>query len=489
MKRVFRAFLLSVFLMAGLMSCTNQEDIIGTSENIHYVNSWIYTTLKDYYYWTDRLPVNTDKTLSPDNYFNSLIYWYDPVTAPDGDRFSWIQENYTELLQYLSGVASNEIGFDYNLYYKDAVSKEVVGVVNYVKKGTPAEAAGIGRGMCFDKVNGQVMTASNYADLLSFTDAQYTLGFTIPAYASDSSSVLWSAGTSKVVETVALYSENPVYLDTVYSQFPGHRIGYFVYNFFAPDAGADQDQSEYDLAMNQVFARFKSAGITDLVLDLRYNSGGYSTSSTLLASEIVPSLSDSNLFVYYEYNDFLTALQGDASGRREYLTTYVKNGSSKLAPVNNVGDRLNKLYVLTGSHTASASELLINSLKPYMEVVLIGDTTYGKNVASTPLYDKGNTDKNHWGMEPIIAKFFNKDGESDFTAGFVPDHLLLDATIGQLQLGDSNERLLRMAMDDILGLINTPAAVQKRSTTLQSNRPLSVCMRRPRGLQIKNLLQ
>jgi C-terminal processing protease CtpA/Prc len=118
--------------------------------------------------------------------------------------------------------------------------------------------------------------------------------------------------------------------------------------------------------------------------------------------------------------------------------------------------------VLTGSYTASASELVINGLKPYMNVFLIGTKTYGKNVGSSTFY-KENDSKNKWGLQPIIAKFYNSDGKSDFTDGFAPDIYDPDSwNMPKKELGDVNEALLELAIGHITGAI-APQKLQTRS--------------------------
>jgi len=479
---------LSVVCFAMLMNaCKPGEEVIGSEKNNEYVNTWMMNTLHDYYYWNDRLPDTSDKTLNPDAYFESILYWYDPVTAPDGDRFSWIEKDYKKLIGSLNGIVPNEIGFDMTIYYKDNVHTNLIGQVNYVKKGTPAETSGVKRGMLFDRINGTVLTASNYAGLLTINTADVTIGFVEPVYDTQGNVTSYTNLTQKTLQTVSEYSENPVYMDTVFTM-DSHKIGYFVYHFFAPDNGSEN--CSYDLDMNAVFGRFKTAGITDIILDLRYNSGGRTTSAQLLASELVPDVSDTKLFAYYRYNLDLNAAyirQYGADELKTYFTTKVMNKTAQIGTVNNVGNLIGgKVYMLTGPYTASASEQIINGLKPYMDVILIGDTTYGKNVASSTFYDTENTKKNMWGMQPIIAKYFNSLGTSDFTAGFAPDFVVRDGGLNMKEFGDRNEPLLNKALNDILGTQTLPL-VQMRAETIQTGRLLSVPGKRIRGMQLDNL--
>ncbi|MBL4939467.1 MAG: peptidase S41, partial [Lutibacter sp.] len=124
---------------------------------------------------------------------------------------------------------------------------------------------------------------------------------------------------------------------------------------------------------------------------------------------------------------------------------------------------INQLYVLTSGSTASASEMIINGLKPFITVKVIGSTTYGKNVGSITLYDSPSsefTDENSANsshlnaMQPIVFQIFNKLGQSDYTLGFVPDIEVLEYQSWNniLQFGDENEIVLKTALDDIRGL-------------------------------------
>jgi C-terminal processing protease CtpA/Prc len=118
---------------------------------------------------------------------------------------------------------------------------------------------------------------------------------------------------------------------------------------------------------------------------------------------------------------------------------------------------LSKIYILTSKSTASASELVINGLKPYISVVQIGETTTGKNVGSITLYDspnftKKNVNPNHrYAMQPLVLKIVNKTGFGDYINGLVPDFKLEEDISNFGILGDSNEPLLNMAINKITG--------------------------------------
>lgn len=411
-----------------------KTDNPGPDQHNQYVNDWILENMKDYYYWNDKLPANPDKKLSPDGFFFSLL------KKPE-DRYSWIQDNYLELLASLSGV-SKESGIDYDLFLVAGTnSPYLAGIVQYVKKGSPAEAGGVKRGDVFVQINGQPFPYNGrQAEINRFVEAlgkPHTLGIhKVLKGASGRDSL---SDPRNVQLQVVELAENPVYLDTVYT-IDGQKIGYFIYNFFAPDKG--DESAAYDQQVDAVFARFKTAGIQHLVLDLRYNPGGDSRSTLNLASNIVKGLDPTREFFHRKMNP-----QFEAAFKAQYGADALITKFSNEA--NNVGNQLNNFVVLTSSGTASASELIINGLKPYMGVYLIGDTTEGKNLGSISLYEE-NDPKNKWGMQPIVSQAFNSLNQSDYSDGFIPDEKY-EETLHVGVLGDVREPLLSKALTRILG--------------------------------------
>jgi len=123
----------------------------------------------------------------------------------------------------------------------------------------------------------------------------------------------------------------------------------------------------YDSQLNAAFGTLKSANVTDLVLDLRYNSGGSINSATKLASMITGQFTG-QLFAKQQWNSKAQAYY--ESSNPSSLENRFVGGLNSL--------QLNKVYILTTKGTASASELVINCLKPYINVVQIGDVTIGK---------------------------------------------------------------------------------------------------------------
>ncbi len=425
--------------IAGLWmtSCKKDETIAPTqpvtSTEDQTVNDWVLSEMKKYYYWNDKLPANPNKALKPADFFSSLLYKYDAVARPDGDRFSWIQESADELKASLSGEVKST-GVEFTLLRRASGSDDVIAQVLYVQPGSPGAAAGVKRGDIIYKVNGQKLTVNNYQNLL-FSPTAFTYGL-----AKLENRTLVDTDETRSV-TASTIQENPVYLDSIYVR-NGKTIGYLVYNQFIPGPNGSSTP-EYDRRIDQIFSKFKAQGVNELILDFRYNPGGYVSSSVNIASLVGKGVDNSKVYYRMEYNkDIMKEVQ--AAGQTGDLITRFSNKA------NNIGGNLQRVFVLTTGRTASASELIINGLKPFMPVVTIGGTTTGKNVGSITLTDdKG---KIKWGIQPIVFKSFNSEGTSEYSAGFKPAFEVAETVESRTKpLGDVNEALLNEALFQITG--------------------------------------
>ncbi|WP_286844657.1 MULTISPECIES: S41 family peptidase [unclassified Proteiniphilum] len=434
---------------------TSGEAIIATSDvisNYKYVNKWIYENMSVYYLWNDKLSKNPNYILYPKDFFNSILYKYNATSNPYGDRFSWIQEDYKELLGNLSGVSSDEIGFEYIFVWADQAKTHYYALVLYPKHGTDAEAKKIDRGRFVTKINDQNITPGNYRDLFGGTGSKK---LTMADWKLDSSVGPEDEGYPEYILTNSgdvnilmhrNFAENPVYRDSVYT-IGDQKIGYLVYNFFARDKG--DKSNDYDKLLMNRLQNLQSQGIDEMVLDLRYNSGGAVSSAIALASALVKDRSTSNVLTTSQYNSIVhnsLLKEYGANYNKDYFIDMIEGTKIPIPSLN-----LPRLYVLTSGWTASASEFIINGLKPYMDVVLIGETTYGKNVGSISIYEE-NDSKNKWGMQPIIVRYANSLGQSDFTSGFLPNYEVDEfKDLYLVDFGNTNDPLLGKALSLITG--------------------------------------
>ncbi len=209
----------------------------------------------------------------------------------------------------------------------------------------------------------------------------------------------------------------------------------------------------FDEALNEAFVMFKSAGVTDLVVDLRYNPGGSTETAVDLGSMITGQFTG-EVFYTEQWNSQIQA-ELEATQPESLIHRFNQKISTGDA-ITSLG--LNRVYVITTLSTASASELLINGLEPYIDVIQIGERTTGKFQASTTLYDSYNFRRNSdvnlghtYAVQPLIYKTLNAAGRTDYLNGLQPDIEIPEDYFNLGILGDPEEPLLKAALNAILG--------------------------------------
>lgn len=434
-------FKISILLLLTLFLTTNcdTKDDLEVPKSLE-VNNFVWKGMNLYYLWQNDVPNLADDKFSNQSQLNNFLAGYsNPINLFNSlrvpttlDRFSVIFDNYNNLEGILSGNTLNN-GVDFALKYKTGSTTEIFGWVRYIIPNSDASTKNIQRGDLFYAVNGIPLTVSNYQELLANTN--YTLNL-----ADYDNGNITSNGNS-VELTKTNLSENPVLISNVITE-GNHKIGYLVYNGFFPG---------YESQLNNAFSQLKSQQITDFVLDLRYNSGGSIATATRLASMITGQF-NGELFAKEQWNDKLQAYWNETNPAQlvNNFTNKIGNGTT-ISSLNST-----KIYILTSKSTASASELVINGLKPYINVIQIGDVTTGKNVGSVTLYDspsfkKYNSSSNHkYAMQPIVLKTVNKAGFGDYQQGLQPNFSQIE-DLGNLGvLGNEDEPLLNTAISQII---------------------------------------
>ena len=232
------------------------------------INTWIHENMSAYYLWPDKMPAlaKTNTGSNPMDYFYSILYEYKTT-----DRFSWIDSSSANLINQLNGI-NTVLGIRVSAFYTDDTKVNVALVIAYVLKGSPAEKNGLKRGDIILSVDDKTITSSNYSSVLQ----NQTLKLGLGAY---DNKVFSSTGKTVTVTKVELQT-NPILQDTVIN-WAGKKVGYFAYLQFL---------SSFDDSLRAVFGRFKNKGVNELVIDLRYNGGGYVSSSDLLTNLMVKDL-------------------------------------------------------------------------------------------------------------------------------------------------------------------------------------------------------
>lgn len=436
MKKTFA--LLYLFLFFITFSSCEKDDLKVPSDL--KVNDFIWKGMNLYYLWQKDVPNLADDTFANQNQLNQFLATYSNPsdlfqslrTAATIDRFSVIFSDYTVLEGILNGNTLNN-GVDFGLRYKTGSTTEIFGWVRYILPNSDAATKNIFRGSIFYAVNGTAITVDNYQSLLASTT--YTLNL------ADYNNGNITPNGQSVTVTKTQIQENPVYKTEVINQ-DNHKIGYLLYNGF---------YAGYETQLNDAFGNLKSQNITDLVLDLRYNSGGSIATATRLASMITGQFTN-QVFAKEQWNDKLESYYNSTNSQNlyNYFTATIGNGN----PINKLN--LTKVYILTSRSTASASELVINGLKPYIQVIQIGDKTTGKNVGSITLYDSPTFSKNNastkhkYAMQPLVLKIVNASGFGDYQTGLLSDIPQLEDYGNLGEIGNETEPLLQTAINTIL---------------------------------------
>ncbi|MDO1500963.1 S41 family peptidase [Winogradskyella maritima] len=462
MKR-FNLFALSFFVLFSASSCfkDNDDDLISASE----INDFVWKGMNFFYVYKDEIPNLANDRFSsdeeyaeylngfaqPEDLFNSLLF--QPQTV---DRFSAIVPNYFELEQLLQGTTLNN-GMVFGLVRVPNDASAIFGYVRYVLPNTSAESQGLTRGVIFDGVDGTPLTDSNFRSLLFGENTSYTINiadYNDNGTATTSDDTITSTDAS-VSLTKEVYTENPILINDII-EIGGKKIGYLMYNGFRFEDGPVTE-------LNQAFDDFGNANIDDLVLDLRYNGGGSVSTAIWLSSMITGQFTGQPLFEENWNSDIQSFFETENPDLlvNPFVDTIVKtDGDGNVVFQQDINSlNLGKVYILTTSRTASASELVINGLRPYIDVIQIGDNTTGKPQASRTVYDsedfgRANANPNHtYAIQPLIYESANASGFSSYYNGLAPSTgFELNENFGNLgTLGDINEPLLARAIEDITG--------------------------------------
>lgn len=433
----------SIFSLLGVLLLASACQKMNPDEErtvLYYANTFAYNVMRTYYLWKDDVSSQLKGWSTKEDPFKKV-----EACRYEMDRWTTLYEDYSSFESISTGKGES-FGLDFSMYYYDDTHTRICAVVNYTYENSPARMAGLQRGDAILSIDGETMTPDNYKTVGTklIQDGSITLGM--------------DDGRTLYLQSKEMY-ENPVHTSATLD-YGGKRFGYLHFTNFTMDSCKD---------LETVFAGFKADGISDLVLDLRYNSGGYVITSVALASMIAPIEAVKNRSVYNKevYNDILTQSDEDVERFEKEVTYTSSSGQNVTVHPLEVNPGVGHLWVLVSDKTASASEALICGLKPYMDVTLIGQQTSGKFtggvlIKATSWFDSlkdasfdtelGKKALPTWGIYVIISRYSDCDGVTlSMPDGISPDYKVSDNPADATPLGTPQEKMLAAALSIATG--------------------------------------
>lgn len=319
--------------------------------------AWLGSYMNDWYFWYRISPhPDTAGYSTVDSLFTALLYTGTDADFP-ADRWSYTQS--TEAFNRFFGDGQT-LGYGVSVAGIEVTGRPDLPLyVRYVEAQSDAAAKGVLRGDQVLSINGR-----SAADIISAND----FSVLSPEAAGTTMTLVLrnGSGDRSVTLTAGIFALTPVSTSTVVTTPLGRKMGYVVVKDMV---------NQVITPLDSAFASFQAAGVSDVVLDLRYNGGGLVSVGASVASYVSGVFGSGRTYASLLYND------RHASSNARYTF------SSPAVAAN-----LQRVYVLTGSRTCSASEQVINGLRGIgLDVVAIGDTTCGKPVGFLPTSQCGTT--------------------------------------------------------------------------------------------------
>lgn len=397
-----KLYFLPIIVCVILHSCSKNDD-----DNILIVNKQIYNIMQDIYLWYEYVPtVNISLFDTPYELMDALRY-------KTLDKWSVVITK-DEYEQYFKRGEVIGHGFLLGIDYSDRIR------IAFVYTFTQAYDKGIRRSWIVNKINDVTVTPDNVFVLLGKSEIgiRNEIEFIIPEGDTVSHYL-----TKEVVDITPVLHHEILNIED-------KKIGYMVFQDFIESATTDIDET---------FTSFINNNIDELIIDLRYNGGGSISVASYIAGWMYGNSQSGKPFIKLIHNNMY-----------EVLDTVIN------MPYNENGLDLERVFFITTSSTASASELLINGLEPYTEVYIVGSTTHGKPVG---MYSYSFRDYNYTVL-PVCFRFTNSNDEGDFYDGITPDSFAEDDLTEDF--GDPREDCL----EESLNIIKTgiPSVSIKKST-------------------------
>ncbi|HYK45729.1 MAG TPA: S41 family peptidase [Parafilimonas sp.] len=407
MRTYSTLFILSVFFFVSCKKNVDQTESVppvDTTSAQYITNDSALQITREVYLWNTQIPADFDPGAYADpaeEMVGIRAYSMQTGFAQPVDRFSFAikQSDWNDIS---SGVGAD---FGMSVFFNSPYDLRV----KYAEQSSPSGRAGIQRGWRIIRINGNSNIDTSSSSINMIVDAVF--------YSSQTSFTFKKPDgtTANITLTAKKYKTHPIFADSVY-KVDNNRVGYLVLNSFLGDT------TEINNEFKSIFSKFAQQNVNQLIIDIRYNGGGYVSLAEKLANYLVPNNGDHQVMYKETFNSNLS----------DYDETALYD---KLSSVN-----VDNIFFIVSDNTASASELLINALKPFVSETLVGPSThtYGKPVGFFPI------PVSDWYIFPVSFKTVNKDGNGDYFTGFTIDHPVADGV--DKNWGDRNESCLNSVL-------------------------------------------
>ena len=473
--------ILSLGLVPGCKDPLNNggeesQEEIELKNTYLYVNTFTRNMMNLYYLWNAEIKDGIDSWEDTDEPIAKVadIRYHRTVDGKraDTDRWTKLYDDFSTFVGRVSGYQKT-YGFDFSLYVYDSDYTSACAVVTLTYADSPARKAGLQRGDTIVKVNGKTLPLVKDKNGNVSLSSQATQIITDELMGGDSVEITLHGGKTVKMNALQMY-EDPVVLSRVFD-CGGKKVGYLVYTSFTMDSGKD---------LVRVAKELKAEGIQELILDLRYNGGGYTFTERVLASILAPEavVTAGNVLATEVYNAGLTEYyRKNNKDTDTYFEVVVTDRDAKGEVIRSCSTEganlgISKLYAIVGSSSASASEAILCDLYPYMDITLVGQQTHGKfcsgflmegpefyddyaDQLDEDLVKKGKQYTDNWGLYVMVSRFADKDGVTRcMPDGLAPDVKVSDSPVDGCQLGDPQESMLAEALKLCGYISKTPAA-------------------------------
>lgn len=393
---------LATLLLAACGGSGSGAPVGSSSCDLVSQQNWLRDYMLDWYYWAGVSPAPDPAGFASVTAYFTALQFGGNGSVP-ADRWSYLQSSASYNQFYGEGRT-----FGYGLFV-NGIEQQLPLKVRMTEPLSPAATAGLQRGDTIVSINGRAaaeLVAANDFAMLSPSAEGERLDVAVERAGS----------THSVVLNAATYTLTPVPVARVLDLAGNAKAGYLMLKDFI-------SQAETPLAA--AFADFRAAGASELIVDLRYNGGGRVSTANFLASQIVGALHRDKVFVELRYNP------RHAGSNSAYRFS--------AAP----GPAFGRVIVITGARTCSASELIVNGLRPYVDVVTLGAASCGKPFGFNPVESCATT------FSAVNFQSFNAANQGDYYAGIAATCPAGDDFSGAL--GDAAEKLTAAAAQILAG--------------------------------------